>query len=46
MNFGALRVGDYATQTLSIGNKGKYKIGYRFLFTRPAFAKVSGWLSD
>ena len=40
VNFGALRVGDYATQTLSIGNKGKYKIGYRFLFTRPSISKL------
>ena len=42
VNFGALRVGDYATQILSIGNKGKYKIGYRFLFIRPAMSKVRG----
>ena len=40
VNFGALRVGDYATQTLNIGNKGKYKIGYRFLFIRPAIGKL------
>jgi hypothetical protein len=30
MDFGLLRVGDYATQVMKIANKGKYKIGYKF----------------
>jgi hypothetical protein len=38
--FGSMRVGDYAEQRLSIGNKGKYKIGYKFVYTRPSIGKL------
>ena len=33
MDFGLIRVGDFAVQTLKMGNKGKYKIGYAFSLT-------------
>ena len=33
-------VGDVAVKKMSIGNKGKYKISYKFLFTRPGLAKL------
>jgi hydrocephalus-inducing protein len=35
IDFGLLRVGDYAVQTLKMGNKGKYKIGYKFVLNTP-----------
>jgi hypothetical protein len=37
--FGDMRVGDYAEQKLSLGNKGKYKIGFKFVFSRPGMSK-------
>jgi hydrocephalus-inducing protein len=40
VDFGTLRVGDVAEKKISLGNKGKYKIGYKFIFTRPALGRV------
>eukprot|EP01033_Poteriospumella_lacustris_P008315 gene8315-5998_t len=40
VDFGLVRVGDYAIQTLKIGNKGKYKIGYSFHPQTPAIAEL------
>jgi hypothetical protein len=40
VDFGLVRVGDYAVQTLKIGNKGKYKIGYSFHPQTPAIAEL------
>ncbi|RYH22951.1 hypothetical protein EON65_18485, partial [archaeon] len=40
VDFGLVRVGDYATQTLKMGNKGKYKIGYAFNFTKTSIADL------
>eukprot|EP01034_Spumella_vulgaris_P022205 gene22205-28319_t len=36
IDFGLLRVGDYAVQTVKMGNKGKYKIGYSFKISSAA----------
>jgi hypothetical protein len=30
IDFGLLRVGDYASQVMKVANKGKYKIGFKF----------------
>ncbi len=40
VDFGILRVGDYATQAIKIGNKGKYQIGYKFLISKPVIANL------
>lgn len=40
LDFGLVRVGDYAVQTLKIGNKGKYKIGYSFHMQTPGIANL------
>ena len=35
-----MRVGDIAEKKISLGNKGKYKISYKLVFTRPALGKL------
>lgn len=35
VDYNLVRVGDYAVQTLKMGNKGKYKIGYSFVLKTP-----------
>lgn len=35
LDFGLVRVGDFASQTLKMGNRGKYRIGYSFAFSKP-----------
>ena len=39
VDFGLLRVGDIAVKKIGLGNKGKYRISYRFVFTRPNLMK-------
>lgn len=39
MDFGLLRVGDIAVKKIGLGNKGKYKISYKFIFNRPSLMK-------
>ena len=33
-------VGEVAEKKMSVGNKGKYKISYKFVFTRPGLSKL------
>eukprot|EP01038_Epipyxis_sp_PR26KG_P004323 gene4323-6124_t len=40
LDFGLLRVGDYAYQNLKMGNKGKYKIGYSFKISSVAMQNL------
>lgn len=39
VDFGLLRVGDIAVKKIGLGNKGKYIIGYKFVFNRPSLMK-------
>jgi hydrocephalus-inducing protein len=39
VDFGLLRVGDIAVKKIGLGNKGKYRISYKFVFTRPNLMK-------
>ena len=40
VDFGTLRVGDFASQIVKVGNKGKYKIGYKFILSKPSIAAL------
>ena len=40
IDYGILRVGDYASQVVKIANKGKYQIGYKFIITKPSMAAL------
>eukprot|EP00605_Chrysophyceae_sp_TOSAG23-4_P000636 GSChrysophyteH1.ASY1.ANO1.717.1 assembled CDS len=40
IDYGIVRVGDYASQIVKIGNKGKYQIGYKFVISKPALASL------
>lgn len=40
VDFGLMRVGDYATQSIKIGNNGKFKIGFKLSVKRPAMAQL------
>ena len=39
VDFGLLRVGDIAIKKIGLGNKGKYRVSYKFVFTRPNLMK-------
>jgi hydrocephalus-inducing protein len=40
IDFGLVRVGDYAVQSMKMGNKGKYKIAYSFKINTPAMQNL------
>jgi len=40
IDYGIVRVGDYATQRLQIANKGKYQIGYKFIIPKASMAAL------
>ena len=40
IDYGLIRVGDYAVQTLKMANKGKYQIGYAFKFSTSFIASL------
>lgn len=40
IDFGLMRVGDYAIQKLLMRNKGKYKIGFKLSFLKPTLANI------
>ena len=40
VDFGIMCVGEVAEKKMSVGNKGKYKISYKFVFTRPGLSKL------
>ena len=40
IDYGIVRVGDYASQKVQIANKGKYQIGYKFIIPKASMAAL------
>ena len=40
IDYGIVRVGDFATQKVKIANKGKYRIGYKFIIPKASTAAL------